>query len=480
MSTVAEQYSYNSHAHSEAIEYMGEMPYVVDPNEYMDSLAQRADQLPSDGFSRAKARRFIARVAMDDVYIDPASTEAPNTSLLESLKRAKDGDVEALDSVRINAHIAVVEAMIKSGHISQVSMSINEQGNWLQFGQAMLHVHANALRTSTTRKYYGVQERTEAETINGQRIEDLGRAGILDDYYFFVPSLIPSEEELPFAIATQEAGFFGDTMTVALQLTSIQGGEGVIESAFVSGVKEKGGERYDIAVLRRMYALVGYDCDNWQPIDFLQTPLIIHKENAPHGIADIVQLYDELAEAHTGTELYFGQQIAKQDYSSFNSACQTRESTLQSVTDMVVQKLIMCSDQLTTPDNAIEKLSEIVGPLGVAYAVSDSTIDPSVFGDATAKFIHQAREYQHSGEIFLMQQAIHNAVDNAIITMCGMTNSKSAIDLEATNLQSSSHSSSDEDCEFISKKCPVCGAKNVKTISTKHKISGSCGCEVRK
>lgn len=40
---------------------------------------------------------------------------------------------------------------------------------------------------------------------------------------------------------------------------------------------------------------------------------------------------------------------------------------------------------------------------------------------------------------------------------------------------------SDEDCEFVSKSCPKCGAKNVKTVvkkisETKKHIKGSCGC----
>lgn len=39
---------------------------------------------------------------------------------------------------------------------------------------------------------------------------------------------------------------------------------------------------------------------------------------------------------------------------------------------------------------------------------------------------------------------------------------------------------SDKDCEFISKSCPKCGEKNVKTKVTKTHISGSCGCRVTK
>lgn len=36
----------------------------------------------------------------------------------------------------------------------------------------------------------------------------------------------------------------------------------------------------------------------------------------------------------------------------------------------------------------------------------------------------------------------------------------------------------DQDCEFISRECPKCHTKNIKTRVTKHRISGSCGCSV--
>lgn len=38
----------------------------------------------------------------------------------------------------------------------------------------------------------------------------------------------------------------------------------------------------------------------------------------------------------------------------------------------------------------------------------------------------------------------------------------------------------DEDCEFVSKQCPLCEKKNVKTTVTKTEISGDCGCKVKR
>lgn len=442
----------------------------------MPPLAERIDQLPSDTLTRARAHRFIAHVAMDDVYIDPCADEAPNTSLLESIRRANEGDNEARASARMNTHIAVIEALIKSGHITRVEMTRNDHGNWLQYGQAMLHVSANALRTQLARKYSGVMDRTEAETLNGQRIEDLGRANVLDDHYVFVPSLVPSEEEIPTDVAINEVGFFGDTMTAALQLTSTNGHEGEVESAFVAGVTETKGPRHDIEVMRKMYELAGYDASNWQPIDFLRNPLLIHKSNLPNGIADLVQLYDQLASQITSKQLFFGQETKARDYVGFSEVCRQRETGMESITEKVLTSLLDGGQDLTSPEEAVILLAKLVGPLGVEYAVNDLSIDPLVFGPDSAEFIYQARFYQQEGQLSLMNEALQLAISKAVTRMCGLTIKNI---LEELGLESK-EDELDEDCEYMSKKCPVCGKKDVWTVSTKTQISGSCGCVVKK
>lgn len=440
-------------------------------------LAERIDQLPVFEYTHARARRFMGQVAMDDVYIDPCEEEAPNTSLLEAIHRANGGDQDAKESVRINTHIAVVEAMIKSGHITRVPMTVNERGNWLQHGQAMLHVHANALRTKIVQKHQGIKDRTEAETINGHAIEDLGRMGKLDDHYVFVPSLFPDQSEISYTIAANEAGFFGDTKTAAFQLTETNGNEGQVESAFVSGVTEKDGPRHDIEVMRKIYLLAGFDAEDWLPLDFLRNPLLIHKSNLPNGIADIVELYDELASELAEETLFFGQRIDKQDYADFAETSKLREDGLQSVTDKVNRALLARGQALSSPESAIEMLAELVGPLGVEYAVSDHSIDPNVFGYESAQLIIQARQYQQQGEIYMMQQTLESAIDKAVTTMCGMT---TKIEIDEFTAKEKSTEDSDEDCEFMSKKCPECLKTNVWTKVTKTQISGSCGCVKKK
>lgn len=62
---------------------------------------------------------------------------------------------------------------------------------------------------------------------------------------------------------------------------------------------------------------------------------------------------------------------------------------------------------------------------------------------------------------------------------CGVTISGKN-EIEALGYGNKVNSGSDEDCEFVSRECPECGEKDVKTKVTKHKITGDCGCSVSK
>lgn len=78
----------------------------------------------------------------------------------------------------------------------------------------------------------------------------------------------------------------------------------------------------------------------------------------------------------------------------------------------------------------------------------------------------------------LIEQAGAEASRRGVsFSACGVT-----LNAEADNqfAQAGYGNRTDRDCEFISKQCPECGAKNVKTKVTKDKITGSCGCSKSK
>jgi hypothetical protein len=78
-----------------------------------------------------------------------------------------------------------------------------------------------------------------------------------------------------------------------------------------------------------------------------------------------------------------------------------------------------------------------------------------------------------------MEQAGYEArVAGRSFNACGSTFGPAGV--ESSMEQAGYGNKTDDECEFISKKCPECGAKNVKTKVTKHRISGSCGCSKSK
>lgn len=459
-------------------------PEVIAQQVEQPANVLRIDELASHKWTEARAARFIGRVLAGELYIDPVSEIAPNTSLHEAIQRAKGGDVEALACVRTNAHIAGVEAMLKAGHVTEVRLERNEGGNWLQHGQAMSHVHANALVSRVTQLHPGLAARAKAEVVNGHRIEDVDREGALEDYWVFVPSLFPDESEVPFDIATEKAGFFGETMTAALQLTTVEGGEGVVQTAFVAGKDDKTGARHDVEAMRKLYALAGVESENMETIDFLQMPLLIRKDQLPNGVTDLAQLYDQLV----GEETFFGQDAPKQDYDSFLETCQQREVGMQAMTDRVVAELLERYNESQNPEDAIVLLAEIVRVLGPEHAVADTSIDSRVFGVAASAHIEQARLYAATGDLQRLQYELGQAKQKSESTMCGMT-TKAEDNLDPLLRDEKAKEGEDEDdgdCEFTSEMCPECKAKDVKTVVKKVKnsnlktITGSCGCSVTK
>lgn len=72
------------------------------------------------------------------------------------------------------------------------------------------------------------------------------------------------------------------------------------------------------------------------------------------------------------------------------------------------------------------------------------------------------------------------ARNNRIYSACGLEISPGETSEKIVNLQKAYAGNDVEDCDFISKECPVCKKKNVRTIVTKSHISGDCGCRVRR
>lgn len=433
--------------------------------------AMLVPELSEDIEVRQEALRFIGACVLDH-EMNPPDNEAhltvqPIESLYDALGKAAEGSAEAYKMVETNVKTDVVERTMKTGHVSKVDLSINEAGKIQQFGHSLESVQANSLRYAADNPQ--MRERTEAEATNAFRLEKLYSTGALEDHSFVVFSRAAdnmNQNEM------EEAGFFTDTMSTSIQVTSAKGDRLVTESAFVSGVKKPGDRRHDAATVVGLADKLGVDLSGKSATEVLGTPLLVPNSLLKNGVIDLVKLYDEQA---GGT--FFGADKPKEDYIGYLEVCKQREERWQPKVDEVTRKLIELSGQIKDRVDAVKTLGKLSQDSMVVQAFGDLDIDPKVFGPA-ANHIEEGRIALMNGEAQKLHLAMISAVKTAVSDSCpsGLGNSVNGEPNEKNYLESES----DEDCEFISKSCPMCGEKNVKTKVTKKRITGSCGCELAK
>lgn len=424
-------------------------------------------EMSADKMVQFRAARFIGScITGQEVERQEIETIQPIESLYDAIQLSAEGDLVARKMVATNVRTDVIERTIKAGHVIKVDLQVDEAGRIQQHGQTMESVQANSLRFASSSEQ--MRERTEAETTNAFRIEQLFRQGTLNDYSFVVFSRAAdnmTEAEM------DKVGFFTDTMSCAIQVTTATEGKLTTESAFVAGKFSPEAERHDDSTLVAVGDQLSVDFRNKSSAEVIAMPVLIPNELIPNGAIDIVRLWDEV----NGT--FFGEAKPQQDYLDYLELCQQREDTLQPIVANIVDELVGQASQINTRLEATQRLNKLSGKHMVRQAAFDTTINPRVFGEKAAVQIEEARQQFQLGN----NQAGLDAVKQAI----KYDNSKSCPSLLEKDLEDMFSSNdntekSDEDCEFISKECPKCHKKNVKTTVTKHRITGDCGCSVRK
>lgn len=414
---------------------------------------------------RERAAQFIGSVALNSCQSAELSAAAPAIeSLHEAIQLAAAGDRTARSLVETNVRTDVIERTTKTGHVSSpVPLTVTAEGRIVQFGQTAQSIQANSLRYAAEHPI--MRERIEAETRNAFRIEELHRAGFFEDYSFVV---ISRAEDLP------EAGFFTDTMSCALQLTAKRGDGLITESAFVAGIAAPGELQHDAATVVKLGARLGADLSGKTPAEIIDTPLLVHSSLLPNGAIDLVKMYDEAA---GGT--FFGEARPAQDYLEYLKLCRRRELSFEPKVRQIVAELLAEAGSIASPVQATDRLHHLSEKHMVEQAVADTSIDPRVFGSAAASHIEIARLAAVCGDYEARDKAMQQAQATARSSSCPaagrMVGSPDNNETAATN-----QPEADEDCDFISKKCPLCGEKNVKTKVTKTHIIGACGCRKKK
>lgn len=342
-----------------------------------------------DVFTRQRAERFIQKFSnqvMQECVSLETETEHENkngrfNNLMEAIHAANEGDNEARSMISENVRTDVVERTIKTGHITKVGLETNQHGQIMQFGQTMESVYANALMSTPSNSK--MLPRTEAEARNGFRIENLKRQGLLEDYNFVVFSMAAddmSESEM------KKAGFFTETMSMAIQVTSADGNKLNTETAFVSGKNPSSNTRHDKQAMGLVGDRLGANYTGKSAAEVLNAPVLVHKSLMPNGAVDIVKLYDEAA---GGT--FFGENKPAKDYRQYAQDCKNREQGFDHKVKAITDEIISNSHNIWSPSEATKKLHKISEKHMVEHAISDASIDAKVFGEEAAGHIEEAR-----------------------------------------------------------------------------------------
>lgn len=431
-------------------------------------------KMPEDEFTRTRAERLIRSVGSTALKneIENSQQFTPERkheydNLMDAIHAASRGDTQARLVVESNVRTDVVERTIKAGHVMQVKLDVDESGRISQHGQTLENIHLNALRFAAHSPE--MRARTEAETRNGVRIENLRRQGLLRNYYFVVFSRYPDNMSDDRA---SQAGFFDGTKTLAIQaITEDVTTAGLIqESGFVAGLKQPHGEQHDAATVQAVAADFGVSLAGKNATQIIDSPVLVHKLFMPNGVIDLVARCDQKAST------FFGENKPPQDYLDYVRICRERERQFEPSVQKIVNQLIAEGDTIQAPIDAVQRLHVLSQRAMVDLAFTDRTINPQVFGEVSARYIAEARSWLERGNIDRFLDARASAQFTARSSSCP----NEFLAQKEQGDGDSNHSES-KDCEFISKKCPICHKKNVRTRSTKTEIIGiDCGCRVKK
>lgn len=442
------------------------------------SLVEVVPDMEEDKMIRLRAGRFIGTciVGKEIEQLDTKeSADDKIESLHDAINKAIDGNLNAKNMVETNVRTDIFERTVKAGLIIKVNLSVDESGDIHQYGQSIESVHANSLRFGSN--IWQMRERTEAETLNAFRIEQLYRQEKLDEYYFVVFSRAPDNMNKQ---QMSEVGFFTDTMTCVIQATTAEDGILTTESAFVAGTKSPTKERHDECTIVDVSKQFGFNLEGKSATEILAMPILIPKSLMPNGVIDLVKIYDECA---GGT--FFGEDSPQQDYLEYKNICQERQKFLQPKVESITKELLESAPKINDHASAAQMLSKISEKHMVEQAAFDNSINSKVFGLVASLHIEEARLQFMEGNYNKGVESIFKAKQTAVSNSCpsGLINNQNSNDNKSN--ASDSTVNYDGDCEFVSKECPVCHEKNVKTTvkalkSGKKIISGSCGCAVIK
>jgi hypothetical protein len=482
MNTLAAQPQYETNI-DEQIRRYPPLYLVPDPPETTHDLQPRlAQDVETEAAAQAGFNQWLGSVGT--AAIAELEPPKPRVSLLERLRAAKAGSAEALKMIGMNVATATAEASFKGPHIaSPIVMRVTANGEFSQHGQTDDDIQHNALTMRPSR--HPVLERiTQIEALNRHRIKEASEAGLLKDYYFLVPSIVPAgvpEKDL----GDQGDGYFLDGLTYSLQATTERNPlEVVTEPAFLQGVEadpqdsfeDRLAKRHDIRALQMVYKKLKLKAPETAE-GFLQG-VLIPKEMMPNGVADFMRLCEEAADQIHGRINV----RTVEDYMALKTESKRRELSLKDVNQKVIGDLLASVDSMTDPMDPVGLMWRSIRNHLTENSFTNMHIDPAVLGKAAAPYVIAARTHIQKGNHDLAHMYMREAYEKAVVTGCGGGGSSEKRDTDAAGneIDNDSSAESDDECTFVSEECPVCHEKNVETTITKTHIKGKCGCEVKR
>ena len=426
-------------------------------------------EMPGDQLVRARAARFAGNcIANQEVAVEYLP-KSPINSLFEALPLAAEGDLAARSMIRTNVLTDVSERTLKSGHVTEVELTVDERGLVHQDGHSLESIQANnILFTSHSPQ---MQERVDAEVNNVFRLSNELRAGRLEQNSFVVMSRAADNMSLD---KMREIGFFTDTMSVSIQVIRKDGDKLLMETAFVAGAVRPGEERHDAQTIAAIGNRLGVDLRNKSAAELIDTPLLIPNKLIPHGVIDIVELYD----ASASEEVFFGEAKPSQDYQAYRRKCIEKETQFKPLVEKITDQLIDEAATIHNPVEATQRLAKLSGQAMVQQAMFDYDIMPEVFGTHAAEYITAGRLQFEQGNYEAGMRLTLEAKRVEKSSSCPNGGGSSVVGEQGSS-ESSSKESESGDCEFVSKECPKCGAKNVHTTVSRGVIKGRCGCRAK-
>jgi hypothetical protein len=390
-------------------------------------------EMEGDEFARRRADRFLdslGHTAVDTV-VQLEEVKSPDEPEIESLKDAihlaGEGDVRARRLVTANVATDVGERTMKVKYVTEVDLEVDEDGGIHQHGQPMKKVQGNSWLYAA--KKWQMRERVRAENNNHFRLESSYRSGELEDSSFVEFSRAADNMDDK---SMQREGFFTDTMSCAIRVTTIKDGVLTTQVAFVAGIIKLGEKRHDERTIVKVGQALGVNFIDKTATDVIDTPLLIHNSLLPNGVIDLVMIWDQCA-----GDTFFGEDNPEEpksleDYLEAVQESKKREASLEYKIETIVDELISSAWQINTPTDATKLLNKVSGKHMVEQAIFiDRSINPRVFGSEAATLIVSARHHADLGNIELAQAATTRAIKVEKSGSCPGVSSESEEEVDA-------------------------------------------------